>query len=277
MKMTRATTKTGSTYVLITVLLLVAFFLRFEHLLARVFHIDEYISMLAAQMTAEKGAPIFPSGLMYSHGLLISYVAAPFLRLFAFSEEVARWPSLLFGMLTVASFFGVGSRLFKSRTVGLFALAFATLDVSMILWSARMRMYALAGLFMLLSLYFLAQGTFLNPQRRYRLAAVICYLGAILSHSVAVVVVPVWGLAVLICVWLGHKKFEINWYRQKSVLPEIPIVLVLLILGVGFSVSGQIPFLSPTAGAGGEGGSVVGVLGKFLEPGVSWQRVDDFL
>jgi hypothetical protein len=275
--MTRATTQTWSIYLLIIVLLLVAFFLRLEHLLARVFHIDEYISMLAAQMTAEKGAPIFPSGLLYSHGLLMSYVAALFLRLLAFSEEVARWPSLLFGTLTVAGFFLVGSRLFKSRSAGLFALAFAALDVSMILWSARMRMYALAGLFMLLSLYFLAQGTFLNPHRRYRLVAVMCYMGAILSHSVAVVVVPVWGLAALICVWLGHKKFAINWYRQKSVRLEILIVLVLLLLGIGFGVSGQIPFLSPTAGPGGEGGSVVGVLSKFLEPGVSWQRVDDFL
>jgi hypothetical protein len=138
-------------------------------------------------------------------------------------------------------------------------------------------MYALAGLFILLSLYFLAQGTFLNPQRRYRLAAVICLLGAILSHSVSIVVVPVWGLAALICVWLGHKKFNLNWYRQKSVRLEILIVLLLLILGIGFSVSGQIPFLSPTAGTGGDRGDVAEILKKFLEPGVSWQRVDDFL
>jgi hypothetical protein len=264
-------------YVLVVLLLLVAYFLRLEHLLARVFHIDEFISMLAAQMTAEKGAPIFPSGLFYGNGLLISYVTAPFIRLFAFSEEIARWPSLLIGMVTVATFFLVGSKLLKSKAVGLFALAFAALDVSMIEWSARMRMYALAALFVLLSLYFLAQGTFLNPQRRYRLAAVTCLLGAILSHSVSIVVVPVWGLAVLICVWLGRERFDINWYRQKSVRLEILIVLLLLILGLGFSVFRQIPFLSPTAGTGGEGGSIAGVLRKFLEPGVSWQRVDDFL
>jgi len=124
-------------YVLIIALLVAAFFLRLEHLLARVFHIDEYISMLAAQMTAQKGAPIFPSGLLYGHGILVSYVTAPFLRLLAFSEEIARWPSLLVGVVTVASFFVVGSRLFKSRPAGLFALTLAALDVSMILWSAR--------------------------------------------------------------------------------------------------------------------------------------------
>ncbi|UCC89147.1 MAG: hypothetical protein JSV81_07525, partial [Anaerolineales bacterium] len=78
-------------YLLILSLLMIAFALRFGHLLARVFHIDEYISMLAAQMTAQKGAPIFPSGLLYDHGLLVSYLTAPFLSVLGFKEEIARW------------------------------------------------------------------------------------------------------------------------------------------------------------------------------------------
>jgi hypothetical protein len=272
--------QTWSSYLLITLLLLLAFFLRLDHLLARVFHIDEYISMLAAQMTAEKGLPILPSGLFYGHGLLLSYLAAPFVGLFEFSEEIARWPSLLIGMLTVASYYSCGTSLFKSRAVGVLALTFAVLDVAMILWSARMRMYATAGLFMLLALCFLARGTFLNPQPRYRIAAVVCYLGAILSHSVSVVVLPVWGLATVIAVWLGHKRCELDWYRKKSVRYEVLIMLALLMLGLGFSVARQIPFLSPETGAGGDGGgavAVAGVLSKFLEPGVSWQRVDGFI
>ncbi len=272
-----AITQAWFKYLLILSLLAVAFFLRFEHLLARVFHIDEYISMLAAQMTALKGAPVFPSGLFYSQGLLVSYLTAPFFRLMGFSEEAARWPAVLIGVVTVACYYLVGSRLFKSQAAGLFALAFAALDVTMILWSARARMYALAGLLMLLALFFLAQGTFFNPHRRYRLAAVVCYLGAILAHSVSIVVLPVWGLAVIICVWLGHKKFQLNWYRQKSVGLEIVVSLLLLALGIGFGVVGQIPFLSPGSGAGDGGSSVVGVLSKFLGPGVSWQRVDDYL
>jgi 4-amino-4-deoxy-L-arabinose transferase-like glycosyltransferase len=265
------------TYGLMVALLALAFVLRFKHLLARIFHIDEYISMLAAQMTAEKGAPIFPSGLFYGHGLLTSYLAAPFLRLFGFSEEMARWPSLLVGMLGVASFYLVGLRLFKSRAAGLFAMTFAVLDIQVILWSARMRMYALAGLLMLLALYFLAQGTFLDPKPRYRLAAAACYLGAILSHSVSVIVLPVWGAAALIVIGLGHRKFRWNWYRRRSIRLEVVVVLVLVLLGVGYSLAEQLPFLSPGSGSGGGGGGVQAVLGKFLEPGVSWERVDDFL
>jgi len=270
-------TNTWLRYVLIIALLLVAFLLRVEHLLARVFHIDEYISMLAAQMTVAKGAPVFPSGLLYSHGLLLSYLVAPFLLVSGFGEEIARWPSVLFGLVTVACFYVAGLRLFKSQAAGMFAVAFAALDASMIVWSGRMRMYALACLLMLLALYFLAQGTFLSPRRGYRLAAVVCYLGAILSHSVAVVVLPVWVLAAAICVWLAQERFHLDWYRQKSIRLEASILVLFLMLGVAFGVAGQIPFLSPGASDASGGGGIAGVFAKFLEPGVSWQRVDDFI
>ncbi|MBI1879607.1 MAG: glycosyltransferase family 39 protein, partial [Chloroflexi bacterium] len=169
-------------YILILCLLLLAFALRLGHLLAGIFHIDEYISMLAAQMTAQTGAPILPSGLLYHQGLLLSYLAAPFIRWAGFTEAIARWPSLLAGVLTVAAYYRVGRQIFQTSVAGMIALTLAALDTSMILWSARMRMYALAGLLMLLALYFLLQGTLLQPGRFYRLAAVACFLGAILAH-----------------------------------------------------------------------------------------------
>ena len=75
---------------------------------------------------------------------------------------------MLVGVATVASFYLVATKLFKSQAAGLFALTFAVFDTAMIVWSGRMRMYALAIFLMLLALYFLAQGTFLNPHRRYR-------------------------------------------------------------------------------------------------------------
>jgi hypothetical protein len=269
-------------HLLILLLLLAAFALRLGHLWAGIFHIDEYISMLAAQMTVQKGAPILPSGLLYHQGLLLSYLAAPFIGLLGFREEIARWPSLLAGVLMVAVFYRVARQIFQSSSAGLLALTLATLDASMILWSARMRMYALAGLLMLLALYFLIQGTLLQPSRRHRLAAVICLVGAILTHSVAVVALPVWALALVICLVVGQRQFNLAWYRQKSIIPELALALLLLAVGVAFSIGGQIPFLSPGAaaasGGGDSGGSgLSGVFNKFLDPGISWARVDDFI
>ena len=80
-------------------------------------------------------------------------------------------------------------------------------------------MYALAGLLILLALYFLIQGTLLRPSRHHRLAAVICLVGAILTHSVAVVALPVWALALVICLVIGQRQFNLAWYRQKSIMP----------------------------------------------------------
>ena len=271
---------TGYVYLLTVPLLMVAFLLRFDHLLARVFHTDEFISMLAAQMTALKGAPILPSGLLYHQGLLLSYLAAPFVWLPGGSfEEMMRWPSLLAGVLTVAGFYLVGRRLFLSPATGLFALTLAALDMPMILWSARVRMYSLAGLFILLTLYCLTRGTFVYPRPRYRLAAAVCFLGAVLSHSVSLVVLPVWALAVLIVVILGRKRFDLTWYRRESIRPgALVLALAIIAVGVGLGVAGQIPFLSPTsAGTGGDSGGALAVFDKFLDPGVSWQRVDDYI
>ncbi|GIK39179.1 MAG: hypothetical protein BroJett011_30120 [Chloroflexota bacterium] len=272
-------TKLG--YFLILILLLVAFALRLGHLLAGIFHIDEYISMLAAQMTAQKGAPFLPSGLLYHQGLLLSYLAAPLIKWAGFREEIARWPSLLAGVLAVAAFYQVGRRILYLPLAGLLALTLAAFDPEMILWSARMRMYALASLLMLLGFYFLLQGVLLHPNRFDRLLGVAFYLGAILAHSVAVVALPVWSLALLIGLWLGQRKFKFNWYRQKPIILELVIAGVLLAIGIAFAVGGQIPFLSPGAaadsGGNGGGGGLQGVFNKFLDPGFSWQRIDDFI
>jgi hypothetical protein len=263
---------------LILLLMMAAFALRLGHWLAGIYHIDEYISMLAALMTTQTGAPILPSGLLYHQGLLLSYLAAPWLGLTGFSEELSRWPSILVGILAVAAFYRVGSRVFGDRLAGLLALTLAALDPAMILWAARMRMYALALLLMLLALYFLLQGTLLQPNRRDRLLAATFYLGAILVHSVAVVALPVWGLALLICLVMGHKEFQWDWYRQKGLIIEIIFALTLLVVGLAFGIGGQIPFLSPgNAGGQDSGGGLVGVFNKFLDLGLSWARVDDFI
>jgi hypothetical protein len=258
-------------------LLVAAFVLRLDHLLARFFHVDEYISMLAAQMTALKGAPILPSGMLYNQGLLLSYLAAPFSRLSeAPSEEMLRWPSLLVGVVAVAGFYGVGRRILSSRPAGLYALAFAAFDGSTIVWSGRMRMYALAGLFMLGAVYFIARGTLVTPRPVYRFAAAACFLGAVLSHSVAVVAIPVWLAAAVVVMVLG--RHQPGW-PQEGAQPGtrewiVLVVALLVIAALGFSVITQVAVLRPDQPDGGAG--VMGLVTTFFDPGISWQRIDDY-
>jgi hypothetical protein len=92
-------------------LLLLAFWLRLSYLLGSVYFFDEYISMLAARMVAQRGLPILPSGLFYDHGLLLSFVSGALLTLVGFKEEIARWPLLLISVVTVAAYYLTARRI----------------------------------------------------------------------------------------------------------------------------------------------------------------------
>jgi hypothetical protein len=91
----------------------------------------------------------------------------------------------------------------------------------------------------------------------------------------------VWALALVICLVVGRRRFNLNWYRSRAIGFEFLAALALLAIGLGFSIGGQISFLSPGAAEAATGdngsGGVLSVLTKFLEPGLSWERVDDFI
>ena len=262
-------------------LLLVGFLMRADRVVSRVFHVDEYISMLATQMTAVKGVPVLPSGILYPQGLLTSYLAAPFVWLSSgVQEELLRWPSLLVGMFTVASYYAVARRLFASRAAGFFAMAFAALDMLMILWSSRVRMYALAGLFALWALYFLIRGVVRHPRAGYWLAATACFLGAAVSHSVIIVALPAWVLAMLGTMLLKGERPSIGGLIASLQRDRIvwAAIAVILLAAVAFGVASQGAFQALVQR--GENAQQVGLNAlaiEFLSPGVSWQRVDDFV
>lgn len=262
-------------------LLAFAFALRLVYWEAGVFQVDEYISMLAVQMTVEKGAPVLPSGLLYSQGAIFSYLAAVLVRLVGFSEEIVRWLSMLAGLLVVVLFWRIAHRLFNSRAAAMIALALAALDPSMIVWAGRARMYAVAHVFVMLTLYFLLMGFVVRPGRRYRLAAALSFLAATLSHSVTVVMLPPLVLAVLIVVWLSQKYTNQAW-ASHLMRWELGMFALIASLAVGVGVAYQVPNLSPSAGeSGGQANGVLasigGVLAKFLDPGLGWNRVDDYV
>lgn len=262
-------------------LLWMAFLLRADRIVAHMFHVDEYISMLAAQMTAVKGAPVLPSGILYPQGLLTSYLAAPFVWLsHGVQEELLRWPSLLVGMLIVASYYGVARHLFASRAAGLFAMAFAALDMPMILWSSRVRMYALAGLFALWVLYFAVRSVVRHATSTAWLAAAVCFLGAAISHSVIVIALPMWGVAMLVIMVLWGKCSSAEGVKaslRQDGLTWVAVIVVVLV-ALAFGMLGQEAFLTPEQGSGDAPLiDLAALIGKFLSPGISWQRVDDFI
>ena len=92
------------------IIVLTAFALRLIFITRNIFHADEYISLLAVTRILELGVPYFPSGQLYDHGLLFSYLGAGFAALAGPSttltrsagpsETIVRWVSLFFNCIS---------------------------------------------------------------------------------------------------------------------------------------------------------------------------------
>ncbi|MCB0154787.1 MAG: glycosyltransferase family 39 protein, partial [Anaerolineae bacterium] len=159
---------------------------------------DEFATLFAVQMIREKGLPVMPSGLFYEHGLLFSY-AGSLAALFGPPPQTVRYASLLFGLATLGLTYAVGRRWF-SPAVGLIATAGLALAPTAVHWSGRARMYALLQLLLLLTLWLAYEGL-RRDQARLRWAALLAYLGAMLTHFVSVTLAPPLVLVALVSFW----------------------------------------------------------------------------
>ena len=133
-------------------LLILAAVARWRYIQTISLYVDEFTTLWAASWVQKLGVPRMPSGVLYTRGLLSSYVEALFLTLFGDSYTAGRLPSLLFGLATLIAIFGVGRRLWNSR-VGLLAAATLTLLPEAIVWSGRARFYAQLQFFALLAVW----------------------------------------------------------------------------------------------------------------------------
>jgi 4-amino-4-deoxy-L-arabinose transferase-like glycosyltransferase len=103
--------------------------------------IDEFTTILAAQMIVKSGLPRLPSGLFYDLGLLFNYILSAFIGLAGFNEAVARFPSVCFSLLTVAVTYRLGKRAFSPGAALMAATLLAMMPESVV-WGARARPYA---------------------------------------------------------------------------------------------------------------------------------------
>jgi 4-amino-4-deoxy-L-arabinose transferase-like glycosyltransferase len=256
-------------------LLLVGFWLRLSFLLGSVYQTDEFISMLAARMVVERGLPIFPSGLFYDHGLLLSFLMGAFMALVGFTEEIARWPVFLIGVFTIAAYYVAAWRLFDSQVTGLLAATLAAFDASSIIWGTRARMYTPAHLFVLLSLVFLLEGTLKHPRQQSRILALVFLVAALLFHTIVFVIVP--PLVILLVIFtLAYRR---EWLRRLQLWQEAGLVLIALLAVLAVVAMGQtgstVALQDPSAGASPPPG--LEFLRGFFSPGLEWFRFDNLV
>ncbi len=133
-------------------LLALAAWLRWQYVQSISLYVDEFTTLWAARRTLELGAPVMPSGVLYTRGLLATYVTALTGAIGGLDYTTGRLPSVLFGLATIGVIFAAGRREWNSRVGWLAALGLALLPEA-IVWSGRARFYAQLQFFVLLTLW----------------------------------------------------------------------------------------------------------------------------
>jgi uncharacterized membrane protein len=257
-------------------LLLIGFWLRLSYLLGAVYFFDEFISMLAAQMVAQRGLPILPSGLFYDHGLLLSFLSGGLIALLGFKEEIARWPVLLLSVITIAAYYLMARRLFGSRLAGVLAATLAAFDEWSIIWGARARMYAPAHLFVLLSMAWLFIGTLQHPERRARYLGLVFLAAALFSHTLTFLIVP--PLAVLLLLFtLTYRRDLLGQPRLWQDIFGAALVMGLVFAIVAVGQTGSINAIQDPLVAQAPPPFGLEFLRGFFLPGLDWSRFDNLV
>ncbi len=196
--------------VTLALLLLLGLALRWRYMQEISLFVDEFVTAWAAQNVLERGLPIFPSGNIYPHGLVFTYLVAPFL-LGGFDEILVRIPGLLVSLAALPVVYLVGRRLL-SEEAGLVAAAAMAVDPDMIVWGGRARMYGLLQLLVLLAIFLYYRGLAAD-RARDRYLAMGLLVAAMFTHAEAAFLLPVLGLATLVALpWR-------SLFRRDVVLP----------------------------------------------------------
>ena len=243
--------------VVIVVLMGVGAYFRLTYLTTVSPHVDEYLTVWAAQKIIEHGYPLLPSGFVYLPGVLFSYLDALFIYLFGPIKEVTRLPSLLIGLLSIPLVYLLGKKMF-SRGVGLLAAALLTFSPEAIVWSGRARMYALQQFTVVLALYCFYEGFIggdddrrcsARSSDRPRYLFALFFIAALFSQTTTVLLFPPLLLAILV-------RRGWRWFFKPGVLGP------LFLSGVGALITFALGLIAgPLTGAGER---------PFLELSLGW-------
>lgn len=197
-------------YLFLGIILVFAFFLRVYSLGIPPFWIDESISTMASINILEKGLPILDSGLFYDRAYLFHYLQAFFL-LFGQTEFLARFISVIFGLLTILLAYFIGKEYSKSG--GIISALFMSVFYLEVFFSRQARFYQLFQLLFFLSIYLLYKSKD-NP--KYLYLALISFFITINTQIAGLVLAPFFILHIFI--------YNKDWRKYLAVLPGLSLL-----------------------------------------------------
>lgn len=227
--------KSVVSFALLGLILIIAGWLRWRYAETISLYVDEFTTLWAARRVQALGVPWMPSGVLYTRGLLATYIEAAFLALFGFSYFIGRLPSLLFGLATISALWVAGRRIWREEVGLLAALGLALLPEA-VLWSGRARFYAQLQFFTLLVVWAAFATAAHEPdephqlRRRHWLFALFFIL-ALFSHEEMVLLYP--SLLLGIYFWRGWRFFLRPAVLRSHVVCVVALALRYLIEKIG--------------------------------------------
>lgn len=213
--------------------------------------IDEFTTILAAQMILKSGIPRLPSGLFYDFGLLFNYTVSVFIGLAGFGEAVARFPSVCFGLLAVAVTYRLGKRAFSPGAALVAAILLAMMPEAVV-WGGRARPYAQLQFWVMVGMWAMVEGITTQWRGRWRALYWLAMTAAALSHLVGVVFMLGSLMAALLarCLWAGWgRRGRTEWRRQlRSLWPDGLLAIIVLGGTVALAMAGRPVWLRPVSG-----------------------------
>ena len=214
--------------ILLIVILLFALFLRVYSLGKPPLWIDEAISANVAKNILGTRLPYLDSGLLYNRAYLFHYIQA-FFMLFGQNEFFSRFPSVIFGMLTILLAYFIGKE--YSKKGGIISALFFSVFYLEVFFSRQARFYQLFQLAFFVCLYFLYKSKENGKEnKKYLYLSLICFFIAWDTQIEALVLAPFIILHILIY----------NNQKWLAVFPTIPLVLKFLpVVGLSGGITEQ--------------------------------------
>ena len=196
--------------ILLILILVFGFFLRIYFLGHAPFWVDENISSIASKEILEKGIPKFDSGFMYLRAPVFHYSQALSFLIGGVDDFSARFPSVIFALLTIILAYYIGKE--YSESGGLIAALFVSVFYLEVFFSRQARFYQLFQLLFFLSLFLLYKS---KNNRKYLYLSLVSFFLAISTHIQALVLIPFF-------------IFHILYYSKRkdkffSLIPIIPL------------------------------------------------------
>lgn len=191
------------------------------------FWTDEDHVAIFSRAVLERGRPILKSGFDIGvYQLPMYWLGVLGMKVFGQNEIAFRWPSLVFGALTIGAVYFLATELFSEKTGFLAAFLTAFLNIE-ILWSIQARPYQAVQFFWVLGSFFSFR-FLVGKQKKYILGTIICGLASEFFH-------PIGGLflfsqLLVFLVWMcvfGQKKKNLG----------LVAVLIFVNLPVAFYIS----------------------------------------